>query len=54
MDYNVFADSVVQAIYGSVGNMIVCAAPFVLAGALVLAVKHILNKIADFLIKKLS
>lgn len=36
MDYNVW----VQAIYESIGNMIICAAPFVIVGFLVLLAKR--------------
>lgn len=54
MDYNAFADSMVQAIYGSIGNMIVCAAPFVIVGFLVLLAKRAFNSIIKFFIKKLS
>lgn len=54
MDYNAFADSMVQAIYGAVGNMIVCGAPFVIIGFLVLLAKRAFNSIIKFFTQKLS
>ncbi len=54
MDYNAIADSMVQAIYGAVGNMIVCAAPFVIVGFIVLLAKRVLKKIYNFFTQKLS
>lgn len=54
MDYTAFADSVVQAVYGAVDDMIICAAPFVIIGILILLAKCALNKIVNFFTQKLN
>lgn len=54
MDYNALADSMVQAVYGAVGNIIVCTAPFVIVAFLVQLAKQALKKIIDFFTQKLS
>ena len=53
MDYNAVADSVVQAIYGAVDDVIIAAAPFVIIGILWILAKCALNKIVNFLPKNL-
>ena len=54
MDYNAVADSVVQAIYGAVDDVIIAAAPFVIIGILWILAKCALNKIVNFFTEKLN
>jgi len=54
MDMTEFTNSVVQALYGSIGNAFVAAAPFVIVGLVVCIVKAIFNKIANFFFRKLN
>lgn len=54
MDMTEFTNSVVQALYGSIGNAFIAAAPFVIVGLVVCIVKAIFNKIANFFFGKLN
>lgn len=54
MDYTAFADSVVQAIYGAVDDIIIGVAPFVIIGFLWILAKCALNKVVNFFTEKLN
>lgn len=54
MDITEFTNTIVQAVYGSIDDMIIATVPFVIAGLGVCVVKVVLNKIADFFTGKLN